>query len=133
MTRSDRIELVNKIIKEISIRGRRFFYSSKTQKMGRIIQKNSRLYYELEWCPEGYKPLVNLSPKYGVPPRNFMNGGTLWGLLQDFKEFIQTGEDTNHNNGYGGLYCPHWGYPEEDMKDIQKLAIDLKYLVPKNE
>lgn len=43
---------------------------------------------------------------------NFSSGGTMWGLINDFKDFIYGDDDTNHNNGYGGLYRPHWGYPE---------------------
>ncbi len=105
-----------------------FFYNKMTDKTGKIILKNNRLYYESEWHPEWEKPLVTLSPKYGIQPRNFNHGGTLWGLMMDFKDFIQTGEKSNHNHGYGGLYCPHWGYPEEDMKAIQAKAKELNYL-----
>ncbi len=127
-TKQGRINIVNQIIKEIASRGRRFFCNSKTGRIGEIVLKNNRLYYKLEWHPEWQKPLVNLSPKHNIPPINFNHGGTLWRLMMDFKDFIQTGEYSNHNNGYGGLYCPHWGYPEEDMKAIQQKAIELGYL-----
>ncbi|TPG86959.1 hypothetical protein EEL32_12150 [Brevibacillus laterosporus] len=62
---------------------------------------------------------------------NFSGGGTLWGLVNDFKDFIYGDDDANHNNGYGGLYCPHWGYPEKDMKAIRELAVSLRYLKEK--
>lgn len=128
MSKEKRIEIVNEIIKEIASRGRKFFYSSKTDKTGKIILRNNRLYYESEWQPEWEKPLVTLSPKHVIPPRNFNHGGTLWSLMMDFKDFIQTGKKSNHNHGYGGLYCPHWGYPEDDMKAIQTKAKELNYL-----
>lgn len=69
-----------------------------------------------------------LSTKHGYPPKHWHHGGTLWGLTKDFKDFISTGEKSNHNHGYGGLLCPHWGYPESDMKAIQEKAALLGYL-----
>ncbi|OPG98930.1 hypothetical protein B2I21_09885 [Chryseobacterium mucoviscidosis] len=59
---------------------------------------------------------------------HFSHGGTLWGLVCDFRDYIGGDDDSNHNNGYGGLYCPHWGYPEGDMKAIRKRAEELGYL-----
>ena len=122
--RSERIEIVNKIIKEISERGRRFFYNDKNGQTSRIIEKNGRLFYIDHYSG---KEIYLHMPKYRSW-KGFNNGGTMRALILDFKEFIMTGEYTNHNNGYGGLYCPHWGYPEEDMKTIRVLAINLGYL-----
>ncbi|TPF19338.1 hypothetical protein CBE79_04525 [Priestia megaterium] len=59
---------------------------------------------------------------------SFSEGGTLWGLIHDFSEFILTGKHTNGKNGYSGLYCPHWGYSEEDMNAIRELAVKVGYL-----
>ena len=39
-----------------------------------------------------------------------------------------TGDDTNGKNGYGGLYCTHWGYDESDMLEIQVYAKELGYV-----
>ncbi|MBO6184228.1 MAG: hypothetical protein J6O88_05960 [Chryseobacterium sp.] len=69
-----------------------------------------------------------LSTKFGYPPKGWTHGGTLWGLTKDFKEFIQTANKSNNNNGYGGLYSTHWGYSKVDMKEIQEKAKTLKYL-----
>ena len=121
-TKQDRIEIVNEIIKEIASRGRNFFKYK--DRVAYLFLKNGRLYMKDEYKEKD----LALSTKHGYPPKGFTHGGTLWGLTKDFKDFIQTGEYSNHNNGYGGLYCPHWGYSKEDMKAIQDRAKELGYL-----
>ncbi len=123
-TRSERIKIVNEIIKEIALRGRGFFLNKKDNDMAYILEKKGRLYMYNEYN----KCQLYLHQKYGYPPRRFHHGGTLWGLTKDFVEFIKTGADTNHNNGYGGLFCAHWGYPEKDMEAIRDKAFKLGYL-----
>jgi hypothetical protein len=122
LTRQERIDVVNKIIDRIATSGRMFFSYKGDQ--SKITQRNGRLYM--------YNPYnkhdMCLSTKYGYPPKHFHHGGTLWGLTKDFKDYIITGEKSNHNNGYGGLYCQAWGYPEKDMEEIQELAKSLGYL-----
>ena len=121
-SREGRIEIVNEIIKEIASRSRKFFAG----KFGvaEIFQKNGRLYMRNEYS--GVE--MCLVTKFGYPPKGWHHGGTLWGLTKDFKDFITTGEKSNHNNGYGGLYSPHWGYTEADMLAIQEKAKSLGYL-----
>lgn len=122
MTKQERINIVNQIINKIATTGRKFFnYNGGISK---IHLKNGKLYM---WNEYKQKDMCLLT-KNGCKPKDFTHGGTLWGLTQDFIDFINTGEDSNHNNGYGGLYCPYWGYPEEDMKEIQELAKTLNYL-----
>ena len=58
----------------------------------------------------------------------FSNGGTMWALIKDFKEYIITGRYTNGENGYGGLYCPYWGYTEEGQQKIIDYAKSVGYL-----
>jgi hypothetical protein len=117
-----RIQIINKIIREIAARGRKFFHHK--GEVAYIFLKNGRLYMKNEY--NGSEMI--LSTKYGYPSKKWNHGGTLWALTKDFKEFIQKGGSTNHNNGYGGLYCPHWGYTEADMKAIQDKATELGYL-----
>lgn len=124
-TRQERIEIANKIINEIATHDRKFFHFE--GRVAYIFEKNSRLYMRNEYN----KSDMYLSKKYGYPPKTWSHGGTLWGLTKDFKEFIQKGGETNHNNGYGGLYSPHWGYTPESMQKIQTLALELGYLKPK--
>jgi len=121
-TRESRIQIVNTIIKEISCRGRKFF--SGKFGVAEIFLKNGRLYMKNEY--DGSE--MYLSTKFGYKPKRWTHGGTLWGLTKDFKDFIISGEKSNHNNGYGGLYCTHWGYSEDDMKAIQNKAKELRYL-----
>ena len=115
-----RIEIVNKIIKAISERGRHFFAESGNVAI--IFIKNQRLYM----LNERNNNEICLRQRYNHAPRGFCHGGTLWGLVSDFKHYIRTGEKCNGKNGYGGLYCPHWGYEESEMKEIFR-AFDFKY------
>lgn len=92
--------------------------------MAYIFQAGDSLYMHNEYNKESMPLLTS----HGFPPDAWHHGGTLWALTKDFKDFIITGELSNHNNGYGGLHCPHWGYPESDMKAIQQKAKELGYL-----
>jgi hypothetical protein len=121
-SRQGRIEIVNAIIKEIASRSRKFFAGRCG--IAEIFQKNGRLYMKNEY--NGSE--MCLSTKMGYPPKRWCHGGTLWGLTKDFKDFITTGEKSNHNNGYGGLLSRHWGYSESDMLEIQEKARSLGYL-----
>lgn len=40
----------------------------------------------------------------------------MWALVKDFTHFIYGNDNSNGLNGYGGLYCTHWGWTEEAMK-----------------
>ena len=121
-TRQDRIEIVNQIIAKIASLDRKFFdYKGDVSK---ITQRNGRLYMFNEYT----KKDMCINTKYGYPPRMFQHGGTLWGLTKDFKEFILTGNKSNGENGYGGLYSIHWGYSPESMEDIRQTAKVLGYL-----
>lgn len=122
MTKQDRIIIVNDIIKAISNRGRNFFRYK--EKNAYIFERNGRLFMYNEYNGTD----MYLSTKFGYPPKGWHHGGTIWGLTKDFKEFIITGEKTNGNNGYGGLYSKHWGYDEVDMQSIQETAVKLGYL-----
>ena len=126
-TVEERIVIVNKIINEISLKGRNFFRG----KMGTayFFQKGNKLYMKNSYSGE----MMCINTENNSKPKGWTNGGTLWGLVKDFKEFIQKGGDTNHNNGYGGLYCTHWGYSEQEMYDIQNYAFELGYLKQKSQ
>ncbi|MBJ8083173.1 hypothetical protein JDS82_18520 [Bacillus cereus group sp. N14] len=58
----------------------------------------------------------------------FSSGGTMWGLVKDFTHFIYGNDDSNGLNGYSGLYCPHWGWPEEEVKKMREYAREIGYL-----
>lgn len=124
----ERIEVVNRIIREIGSRSHRALYSKTYDRYDTFHWADGRL-----WLTDHYTgiPMIMEEGSEGKTRDQhhaFSSGGTMWGLVNDFKDFIYGDDDANHNNGYGGLYCPHWGYPEEDMKAIRQLARELGYL-----
>lgn len=125
LTINERITTVNAIIEAIFTKGRRFFHHKGAT--AQITRKNGRLYMLNEYSGKE----MCLSTKFGYPPKGWTHGGTLWGLTEDFKEFTSNGKHSNGNNGYGGLYCPHWGYDKAEMEAIRRTAIDLGYLEEK--
>lgn len=129
--KEERVKIVNLIIAEIAKYDRRFFHSKGN--VAEIFIKNNKLYYKCEWTSERLrKPITEIClsvPDY-ITPKGWYHGGTLLALVRDFCHYIRTGEPSNHKHGYGGLYCPHWGYKPESMQAIQNLAIELKYLEP---
>lgn len=120
----DRIDLINKLIREIGSRGRQFLYSKRHDRFVTFHWADGNL-----WLVDDYsgRPLL-MDEEVRGQHRHFNGGGTLWGLVCDFRDYILGDDDANHNNGYGGLYCPHWGYPEEDMEAIRQRAKELGYL-----
>ncbi|WP_448104722.1 hypothetical protein [Pedobacter panaciterrae] len=128
MDKQKRVEIVNEIIIEIASRGRKFFHSDGN--IAELFLRNGKIFYKFEWACRGVTETCLSIPDYRKP-KGWQHGGTLLGLVRDFCDFIKGDDDANHNNGYGGLYCPHWGYSEEDMNAIQAKAIELGYLKPK--
>lgn len=118
-----RLEVANKLICKIASCGRNFFYYDGDETTAKFLLKNNRIYYMDE-----YTKAEMLTYNYRQLGRNFNQGGTMKALVMDISEWIRTGEYTNGENGYGGLFCPHWGYPEKDMKEIQDYARKLGYL-----
>lgn len=127
-TREQRIDIVNEIIREIASRGRRFLHTKSKERTSYFVWDGRKLWYIDSYTGVPLHMQKGSSHKNNKQYYYFSGGGTLQGLVNDFKDFIYGDDDANHNNGYGGLYCPHWGYPEEDMKAIRKLARDLGYL-----
>lgn len=122
-TRNERITIVNKIIQLIASLDRKFFEYDGN--ISHIFNVNDDLYMRNEY--NGFDMLLTKKhPEY--QPKGWTHGGTIWGLTKDFREFILTGEKTNGNSGYGGLYSIHWGYESESMDKIRELATELNYL-----
>ena len=119
VSRKERVEIVNNIIKEIASRGRKFFYHE--GKVAELVDFNGKIYYRAEY---GKKELICLTiPEYRSPS-GWFHGGTLLKLTKDFREFIKTGKPYE----YSPIYSPHWGYPESDMKEIRQYARALGFL-----
>lgn len=118
ISRKERVNAVNNIIKEISIRGRKFFTNNNN--VAEIVD-NGRIYYKAEY---GKTKMICLSiPEYRTP-KGWFHGGTLLQLVKEFSWYIKYGESRE----YSALKSPHWGYPEEDMTSIRNLAIELGFL-----
>lgn len=124
-TKKERLEIVNKIMHEISIRDRRFFYGKTSGITSQLVLKNNKVYYHCNYHDE----LLFIPTYQEGRPKKWQGGGTLLALVRDFIDYVHKGGYTNHNNGYGGLYCPHWGYTEQSMNEIQAIAKELGYLL----
>lgn len=102
-TKEQRIEIVNQIIKEISTRGRKFFFEH--YGVAKIYEKNKRLYMINEYNGKH----MCLSTKYGRSPKGWTHGGTLWGLTKDFKDYIMTGKKKQMEKMVTVVYIVHIG------------------------
>ena len=120
--RAGRTLIVNELILEISKRGRRFF--NHEGKVAEIVDKG-KIYYKAEY---GKKEFICLSVASYRTPRGWFHGGTLLSLVQEFRSYIKHGVPRE----YSAILSPHWGYPEEDMIAIQKLAFSLGFLKSKS-
>lgn len=127
-TKTQRLEIVNKIIVEIASRGRKFFYYKGN--VAELFIKNNKIYYKCEWISE-YKPITEicLSIADYTSPKGWFHGGTLLDLMKEFCYFIKTGNYSYDGRKYSGLSCYYWAYPEEDIKIIQEKAIELGYTI----
>ncbi len=119
-SRKERIDIVNKIIIEISTKGRNFFHNEGLT--AKIVDKKGKIFYKAEY---GKKKFICLSvPPYNKPS-GWFHGGTLLRLVYEFKSYIQKGVPKDE---YSGLFSPHWAYPENDMEAIREKAFQLGYL-----
>ncbi|KNE22462.1 hypothetical protein [Virgibacillus pantothenticus] len=129
LSKEERLETINKLIRFISEHGRRFFYSKSTANLENVNSvafmklKNGRIYFVDSYTRREIAVINNYRDWKG-----FSSGGTLRALILDFAEFIRTGKYTNGNNGYGGLYCTHWGHSDEVQQEIINYAKEIGYL-----
>ena len=125
--KNERVEIINKLIKFISNRGRRFFYKERNRMTGEpqtayMKCKNNRVYFVDAYTS---KEVYAYS---GFSHEGFSHGGTLWALVCDFSVFIRTGKSANGINGYGGLYSGDWGHSNEIQQEIINYAKEIGYL-----
>ncbi|MEY2354755.1 hypothetical protein [Lysinibacillus capsici] len=124
----ERVEIVNKLIKFISERGRRFFYRKETllnknkDFTAYMKIKNNRIYYVDDYTQTEI-PMVKHGNWQG-----FSHGGTLRALVSEFAYFIRTGIPCNGKYGYGGLYSGDWGHSDEIQQEIINYAKEIGYL-----
>lgn len=130
MDKQERIDIINNLIKFISKRGRRHFYSKGTLHDDNVhstaymrLLINGRLYFVDNYTKELVSVIKSGREWYG-----FSHGGTLQALILDFADFIRTGKYSNGKNGYEGLYSSDWGHSEEIQQEIINYAIEIGYL-----
>jgi len=126
--RNQRIEIINQIIKEIASRGRDFLNSKEHNRTSYFVWDGRTL-----WFIDYYTGIPLAMRKGSSYPTkkqeySFSGGGTLWSLVNDFKDFIFGNDNSNGKNGYGGLYCTHWGWSEEGMEKMRDYAREIGYL-----
>lgn len=130
MSKQERLEIINKLIKYISEHGRRFFWTKGTVNQDSVESvafmklKNGRLYFVDNYTLKEI-PIIDNGHRWN----GFSHGGTLRALVQDFADYIRTGKYSNGNHGYGGLYCGHWGHSDEIQNDIIRYAKEIGYLM----
>lgn len=127
MNKQERLEAINKLLKFISERGRRFFYTDSnilTQKpaVAFMLLKHGRVYFK------DHRTFREMLAYEGRLHDGFSHGGTLWALICEFSYFIRTGEPSNGKYGYGGLYGSGWGHSDEIQQEIIDYAIEIGYL-----
>lgn len=123
MTKLERLIKANELIHLIATTGRKFFNSEdKNGFISKFEMKNGRTYFV-----DGYtkKPIYAYDNYYFH--RKFSQGGTMQALILDIAEWIRSGKPTNGKSGYGGVYCDHWGYPSQDMANIQRKAKEIGF------
>lgn len=123
MTKEQRLDIINQLIKKISSEGNRHFY--KNGNVAEMKFKGNRLYFTDEWTG------VDIIVKNVSHWNNFTHGGTIQALILDFADFIRTGKVSNGKHGYGGLYAPaaSWGYTEQEHQRMIEFAKNIGYLI----
>ncbi|WP_242289761.1 MULTISPECIES: helix-turn-helix transcriptional regulator [Bacillus cereus group] len=113
--RLERVKMVNELIKfiaDIDIacteKSSSMFFSAESSEgtqnhYASFVLEGRNIYYIDNYTEER----VSFHP--ASKHRGFSSGGTMWGLVSDFKEWIKTGEASDGIHGYGGLYALNWG------------------------
>ncbi|MEN8075695.1 hypothetical protein ABFP60_01970 [Clostridioides difficile] len=117
----ERMNKINELIEVIANTDRKFFSHSNKDSIDKFIEGKTTVFFYDAYLDKK----ISLTYKNR---HNFSHGGTLWGLVNDFKSWILNGKPSNGENGYGGLYCPHWGYSEEGQLRVIEKTKEIGYL-----
>lgn len=120
----ERMNKINELIELIGNVDRGFFKSENGR--GKFIEKKTTVKFI-----DDYTQKELTIPGEGKRIKGFSSGGTLQGLVRDFKHYIITGKPSDGKHGYGGLYCTHWGYSLEGQNKIIEFAKEIGYIHPK--
>lgn len=117
----DRMDHINKLIELIGNTDRCFFNSENG--ISKFIERKTTVRFL-----DGYTQKEVILRKEGYELRNFSQGGTLAGLVRDFKHYILTGKLSDGKHGYGGLYATCWGYTIAGQSKIIDFAKEIGYI-----
>jgi hypothetical protein len=119
MSKEDRIEIVNNLLKVVASTGRNFFLNKRADgDVAYIFYKNKRLYMFNEYS----KVNMCINTKNDYQPKGWSHGSGLWYFTLALKRFIITGIKPVEVN------CSYWGYNDDEVEFIQSEAKRLKYL-----
>tara|TARA_R110000822_G_scaffold25937_17_gene78525 strand:- start:8457 stop:8870 length:414 start_codon:yes stop_codon:yes gene_type:complete len=119
MNRSDRIEIVNKLLVKINSLSRGFFQSRNG--VSEIIIKNNKPYFIDHFT----RKEIYLYCKTDRPIKGFSNGGTMKQLVfGEFKSFIKRDTIYQTNSGLNAWY---WGITKDEINELKNYANSLGY------
>lgn len=127
MDKQTRIKVINLLINYLADHEKGLFRDEDENRTAHFKHDGRNL-----WFVDNYSNVamrMTRSPyKNKKQERYFSNGGTMWALIRDFTDFIYGDDNSNGNNGYGGLYCTHWGWTKEEMESMRDYAKGIGYL-----
>lgn len=122
MSKEERCNLINNLLEVISNQDRGFFETKGN--LARFEIRNNRVYFIDDYTKEAILAYSSMNRRH----RGFSHGGTLWSLVNDFREWIVTGKKSDGSNGYGGLYATCWGVSIASKEHIIEKAKEIGYL-----
>lgn len=122
MSKEERCKLVNQLLEVISKQDRGFFETKGN--LAKFEIRNNRVYFVDDYTKQAICAYHELNRRH----RGFSHGGTLWALVNDFREWIVTGKYSDGSNGYGGLYATCWGVSIKSKENIIEKAKKVGYL-----
>lgn len=118
-----RMKKINELLRVIANTDRKFFnHTNRANGEVSHFVESTKLFFV-----DGYTH-KKIYPYETSKWHDFCEGGTMRGLVQDFREWIITGNYSNGKNGYGGLYSTSWGYSIDGMDKIISKAKEIGYL-----
>lgn len=119
-----RIEHANELIKVISSYGRRFFFDTKSGRIAKmLVDQQGRIWFVDDYSD---KPIYTHKTGLGNEWRGFSHGGTLRGLVESMRDYIQTGAKIQAWRIAPAYLSSsdddHWGYGKDAAKQVQQAA-----------
>ncbi|HDR4766290.1 TPA: hypothetical protein ACQ75Q_001440 [Bacillus thuringiensis] len=127
MDKKKRVEIVNSLINYLADHEKGLFRYEDENRTAHFKHDGRNLWFVDHFSNVAMR-MTRSSYKNKKQERYFSSGGTMWALIRDFTDFIYGDDKSNGNNGYGGLYCTHWGWTKEEMENMRVHAREIGYL-----